>query len=153
MRFRYLGWQHTEHLSKSATLLRPLVSLRNEAKQLLGLELTYFDLRASMTPEQRKKGDLQFITHFAISHAESAENTSRSEQIRYYWFRMRYLPELIHIDGQLYDKDKNPILELSEAFEMYLFRWGYLLSVPPEFVELIHGTEANYAKALAANVL
>jgi len=153
LRFKFMGHTRKERLPRSATLLQPVYFAVRHAKRVLGWEVSYFDLRPSMTPEQRKKGDLQFLTHFAKSHDRGAENVSRSERVRYYWLKFRYLPELVHINGQMCNKDGKPIVSLPEEIDMYLLRWGYLLSVPPELVELIHGTEATYARALASDML
>lgn len=153
MRFKFLNLNCKERLPKAAMMLKPTYAIIQQLKVMLGLELTYFDLRASLTPEQRKKGDLQFLTHFAKSHDRATENVSRVERMRYYWLKIRYLPEIIHINDQMYDKSNEPIVDLPEAIDMYLLRWGYLLNVPPDFVELIHGTEASYAKVLAADML
>jgi hypothetical protein len=151
--FKFMGYSRKERLPHWASLLRPASFMAQHIKSALSWEVSYFDLRPSMTPEQRKKGDLQFLTHFAKSHDRGAENVSRSERVRYYWLKIRYLPEIMHINGQMWDKDGEPIVDLPESIDMYLLRWGYLLSVPPDFVELIHGTEACYAKALAADML
>lgn len=153
LRFKFMGYSHKERVPRMASLLRPSSFVVKHIKSILGWEVSYFDLRPSMTPEQRKKGDLQFLTHFAKSHDGGAENASRSERARYYWLKFRYLPEIIHINGQMWDKDGQPIVSLPEEIDMYLLRWGYLLSIPPKFVELIHGTEANYASTLAADML
>lgn len=153
LRFKFMGYQRKERLPRSATLLRPVYFAVRHAKSALGWEVSYFDLRPSMTPEQRKKGDMTFLTHFDKSHDRGAENVSRSERARYYWLKIRYLPEIMHINSQMWHKDGQPIVDLPESIDMYLLRWGYLLSVPPEFVELIHGTEASYASALAADML
>lgn len=139
MSFKFRGITRNERLPKR-TPASLLALLRRAAKEALGKELTYFDLRASLTPEQRKMGDLIFITHFSRSHDRDAENVSRSERLRYYWLRFRYSPELIHVYNQLYDGQGQPKFDLPEYVEMYLLRWGYLMSVSPNFVELVHGT-------------
>jgi hypothetical protein len=140
MRLKFMGVSRKERLPRAASLLRPVAVVGCRAKLSLGLELTYFDLRASLTPEQRKMGDLIFLTHFDKSHATDAENVSRTERARYYWLKIRYLPEIIYINNQLYDKQGQPILSLPKDVEMYLLRWGYMMSVSPQFVELVHGT-------------
>jgi hypothetical protein len=154
MSFQYMSFKRKERLQRFV-VLRPFVSARRQLKTAMGWELTYFDLRASLTPEQRKKGDLIFLTHFDKSHAGDAENVSRSERARYYWLKMCYLPEIMHINNQMWAKDGEPIVDVPQHVQMYLVRWGYLLnaSLEPGFLELVHGTEAQYAKVLAANVL
>jgi hypothetical protein len=154
MRFKYMGFNRKERLQRFV-VLRPLIYIRRQMKAVMGWEITYFDLRASLTPEQRKKGDLIFLTHFDKSHAKDAQNVSRSERARYYWLKICYLPEIVHINSLMWDRDGEPIVDVPKDVQMYLVRWGYLLnaSLVPGFIELLHGTEAHYAKVLAANVL
>jgi hypothetical protein len=152
MSYRFLGIKRNEYLPRFV-VLRPLLAIRRRIKTVMGWELTYFDLRASLTREQRKMGDLIFLTHFDKSHATDAENASRSERARYYWIKIRYLPEIIHINNQLYDKQEQPILKLPKEVEMYLLRWGYMMSVRPQFVELVHGTHALRAQESVSDLL
>jgi hypothetical protein len=153
MRFKFKGVSQKERLPKATLLLKPSSAVVRQFKELLGFELTYFDLRPSMTPEQRKMGDLTFLTHYSKSHDGDAENGSRVERAHYYWLRIRYLAELMHINGHFYDKQGQPTLELPQHVEMYLLRWHYLLSVQPDFVELVHGMEANRAKQSVSHLL
>jgi hypothetical protein len=166
MKFWYRHLRQKERLLYAPSLLRPLAALRIEIKVRLGLEVTYFDFRASLTPKQRKHRDMQFLTHYAMIHAEDAENASRVERWRHDRIRRQYLAELSHIHGYFYlmpqfshmnrdfrFKQRELTGELPEEISMYLLRWGYLMNVPPAFVELIHGTEASYAKALATDIL
>ncbi len=144
MKFKYFGYMHGEHFT-NPLFQKPFIAIRKQLKSMFGLELTYFDLRTSLTTEQRKMGDMLFLTHCGKNHAEGAENVSRVELIRYFVIKMHYLPELLHIKSEMYTKHGKPISKLPDYVSMYLLRWHYLLNVDPKFVELVHGMDANEA--------
>jgi hypothetical protein len=146
MHFKYLGYDHKERLPYFSVATRPLVTIRRQLKSLFRLELTYFDFRASMTPEQIKTGDMIFLTHNSRNHARYAENVSRVERLRCFLIKMYYLPELVHINGQLYNKHGKPTSKLPNDIEMYLMRWKYLMKVEPDFTELVHGMDPDQAR-------
>ena len=141
LKFKIMGINKKERLPYGASLLRPINSIVFNIKLKLGHELSYFDYRAYLSPIERKSGDLKFLTHYGINRCRDAQNGSRSEQIRYYWYLFRYLPELSYIEKQLYDKDGKPVSDISDDVSSYILRWQYLLNVSNSFKEFIHGTD------------
>lgn len=109
--------------------------LRIHVKNALGLQINYFDLRPSLTPDGKKRADMAFLTHVIRKCDRDAENTSWSERMRYHRTRLLYLPELSHV---------NRNVGKPEA-DNYILRWGYLLDHNPSFDELIHGTDGGSA--------
>lgn len=126
LRFKFGGVILREHMPHKTLFDEPhLIWIR--LKSLVGLRITYFDLRASMTPVGKKRADMAFLTHVIQKCTRDAENTPR---MRFYMTRLRYFPELWYIDRHIDTKQA----------DNYMLRWGYLLDHDPGFDELIHGT-------------
>jgi hypothetical protein len=143
LEFKVSGRNHKEHLVRSNRLLQSFSVAVQIIKVVIGLELTYFDLRSSLTPQQRKVGDMRFISHMAQTKNDHA---SRLERLRYQWLTFRYGPEIIYISKKITDLNDAPITSLSKEVRLYILRWQYSLIVEPKFVELIHGMNARQAK-------
>jgi hypothetical protein len=139
VRFRLLGLNLSESVPKKTVFHLPHKIWLN-TKAILGLKVNYFDLRPSLEPEDKKRGDMAFITHYIrgddIQH-------SVYETIRFLITRLRYMPELIYINGKL----------MTPVADRYSLRWGYLLDVKPSVVDLIHGTSPDNAFYGLENIL
>lgn len=134
LRFKFMGINRTEHLPRQTLFDRPhLTYLR--IKSLFGLPINYFDLRSSLTPEGKKRADMAFLTHVIRERDRDAENVSRGEIACYHYTKLRYWPELSHINKTIGTKKA----------DNYMLRWGYLLDFNPSFIELIHGTDRDTA--------
>ena len=105
---------------------------RLRLKVILGIKVSYFDLRPSLTPDGKKKADMAVLTHFILKCDRDAEIASR---IDYWRIRLRYYLELNSINKNIgtLDADK------------YMLQWGYLLEHDTLFDELIHGTHPSDA--------
>ncbi len=126
LRYKYGAFSLREHTPRATLLDWPnLVRLR--LKTTARLPITYFDLRASLTPAGKKRADMAFLTHVIQKCDRDVENTPR---MRYCMTRLRYFPELWYIHRHMGTKQVNN----------YMLRWGYLLAHDPSFDELIHGT-------------
>jgi hypothetical protein len=141
--FKFLGLRLNEHMPNT-TMFHWLHLSRIRLKLLLSLPITYFDLRASMTPEQQKNGDMWFLTHFTQERDRDAENTSRMERLHYWRTLIRYWPELTYVHSIIYSPE-SPKHPEQPIIDEYLVRWGYKLDVPPSFAELVHGTDGDSA--------
>lgn len=134
LRFKFMGFTLNEHIpSQTMFDWQHLTYLRT--KSLLGLPINYFDLRSSLTPECKKRADMAFLTHVIREHDRGAQNVSRGEMVHYHYMKLRYWPELSHINKTIGSKKA----------DNYMLRWGYLLDFNPSFIELIHGTDGNTA--------
>lgn len=131
LHFKFMGIQFRERLPHETRFDVPHVLLLR-LKLLLGLRVTYFDLRTSMTSSGKKRADLAFLTHVIRKCDRDAESTPR---IRFYITKLRYLPELWYINKHIGTKQADD----------YMLRWGYLLDHDPSFDELIHGTTGAVA--------
>jgi hypothetical protein len=141
--FKFLGMTRHERLPRS-TMFQGFHLLKLRLKSLLGHPITYFDIRASLTPEQQKNGDMWFLTAVANERARDAENCSRIHVLRCWMIIFRYLPELSYVQSVL-GSPESPHHPDQPIVDNYLLRWGYKLHVPPSFVELIHGTDGDSA--------
>jgi hypothetical protein len=149
--FKFLGMTCYERLPRS-TIFQWLHASRIHIKSLLRLPVSYFDLRALLTPEQQKNGDMWFLTHFIQERDKDAENTSRVERLRYWRTLIRYLPELTYVHSIIYSPE-SPKHPKQPIIDDYLVRWGYKLDVPPSFIELIHGTDNDSALYASEHLL
>jgi hypothetical protein len=145
--FRFMGVPLKERLPYSTSLLLPLVMGYVQLKASLGLKVSYFDLRLSLTPEQRKIGDLRFLTYCAKESAGDTPDAPRMRRGHCLLFKLRYWPELSYIHSVLFSP-QTPKHPDQPKVDAYLLRWGYMLSVNPSFVELVNG--ASYDTALYA---
>lgn len=109
--------------------------LRIRIKTVAGLPVTYFDLRPSLTPVGKKRGDMAFLTHVIQKCDRDAEDASKIERVRYHMTLLRYSSELRYV---------NRYIGTPEV-DKYMLQWGYLLDHNPSFDELIHGTDGATA--------
>lgn len=131
LRFKFLGLKLRERMPHETVFDAPHL-LRIRLKSFINLPITYFDLRASMTPVGKKRADMAFLTHVIQKCDRDAENTPR---IRFYMIRLCYFPELGYINRHIGTKQA----------DNYMLRWGYLLDHDPSFDELIHGVDSMVA--------
>jgi hypothetical protein len=143
IKFKFLGVTWRERLPLPSPF-HWLHLARLRFKATFGLPVTYFDLRTSLTPEQQKNGDLWFLTISYSKRDRDAENTSRMRRVLYWITVFRYLPELSYVRGVFYSPEA-PHHPDQPIIDDYLVRWGYLLDVPPSFIELLHGTDSDTA--------
>jgi hypothetical protein len=129
--FRLFGLGLSESVPKRTALHQPH-KLWLKTKVTLGFRINYFNLRPSLEPEDKKRGDMAFITHYIRGNDD---NHNFYESLRFWITRLRYLPELVYINGKL----------MTPVADKYSLRWGYLLDVNPSFVDLIHGTDPDNA--------
>jgi|GEM_PF-4337321 len=134
LRFTVLGLKLNEHIPQETSFVWPQLA-RMYVKTTLGIPITYFDARPSMTREGKKLGDMAFITYLTRMYDRDAENVSRGTKTHYWLTKLRYFPELWYINRNIGTPD----------VDSYILRWAYLLDVNPSFVDLIHGTSADTA--------
>jgi hypothetical protein len=139
LRFRFLGINLSESVPRR-TVFHQFQTSWLKLKVVLGLQVNYFDLRASLEPEDKKRGDMAFITHYL---RDKDCRHSLYETFRYCMTRIRYMPELAQINSQL----------MTPIADRYSLRWGYLLDVKPSVVDLIHGTSPDNAFYGLENIL
>jgi hypothetical protein len=108
------------------------------------MRITYFDLRALLTRDQQKNGDLMFLTAWSRKDDRGAEDESRAYRMRYFITILRYYPELWYVRNILYSP-QSPHHPRQQAIDDYMVRWGYRLSVSPSFIELVNGTSPELA--------
>jgi hypothetical protein len=134
LRFKFLLLPFTERMPRVTTWDGFYLG-KLRLKSHLGMPITYFDLRPSLTPEGKKRADMAFLTHVREERERGAENVSGGEIIRYLFTKFRYWPEVSHV---------NKTIGTPKA-DNYMLRWGYLLDFNPSFIELIHGTDNDTA--------
>lgn len=141
--FRFLGMTRHERLPRW-TMFHWFHTSRINLKSAIGLPITYFDLRALLTPEQQKNGDMWFLTAWSKKRDTDAENESRAYHLRYWLTTFNYYPELYYVRSVLYSKE-SPHHKDQPKVDDYMVRWGYRLAVPPSFIELVNGTSSEVA--------
>ncbi len=141
--FKLLGFKRHEKIPRK-TIFYALHWLRIRLKSVLGVQITYFDLRALLTPEQQKNGDLMFLTAWSRKDDRDAENESRAYRVRYFITTLRYYPELWYVRSILHS-DQSPHHPKQQTIDDYMVRWGYGLNISPSFIELVNGTSSELA--------
>ncbi len=141
LKFHWLGMNRTERIPKESRLDFLHVS-KIRIKSMLGMPITYMDVKHSMTPDGKKAADLAFITYFVRKRDTQAQNAPRGSKLHFRWLYLCYFPEIRHINSRIGTKEADD----------YMLRWGYLLDVNPSFVELIHGTNGESAMYAVENI-
>lgn len=125
-----MGLPLHEHMPHETIFDAPhLVRIR--LKSFVDAPITYFDLRASLTPVGKKRADMAFLTHVIQKCDRSAENASRIERMHYFTTKLRYFPELWYVNRHIG----------TPKVDNYMLRWGYLLEHDPSFGDLVHGAD------------
>ena len=116
------------------------------------MPITYFDLRALLTPEQQKNGDLMFLTAWTRKRDWDAEDESRAYRVRLFTTTLRYYPELYYVSKLLRNGDFLIHKDRSQIDD-YMMRWGYQLNVKPTFIKLLNGTNRELALSAVDELL
>lgn len=136
IQFKFAGLKLQERIpGRTIKALDPLRAELISIKNGLKMPITYFDMRFSLTPEGKKQADMAFITYFVQKRDRDAQNAPRSARLHYLRLRLCYFPEIAHINNH----------PGTAETKNYSRRWGYLQSINPSFVELIHGTDVDSA--------
>ena len=121
------GWKH------------PFLTLRLRVMRSLTGKTNYFQLRHGFDAEDRKRLDLQFISHYHFCHSDN-ENTDIFERMRFEYYWWRYGREVNEVKELIIGRDFNDVPKHAAD---YMAKWQVFAKVPPFQVELFHGMDGQ----------
>lgn len=128
-----------EYAPRIARWKYPLLDFRARIVRRVTGNFSYFHIRHGYELSERRRLDLQFISHYHLSHDED-QGASIIERVRFEYYWRLYGNEFREIISQI--RGKAPEEVSGEAAE-YMKKWQLMSQPEPFMVEFFHGMDGQ----------